>query len=60
MSLFSKPKVQAPPPPPPRIDEALNAVRNAQQNPRIRGRKASILTSDTGLPDLGTVSAPAA
>lgn len=57
-SLFSKPKVpQAPPVP--TVDDAA-ARQNAQDRMIRRGRATTVLTSENGLPDLGTTAAPSA
>lgn len=57
-SLFSKPDVPAPPPVP-TVDDAA-ARMNAADRALRRGRGTTVLTSDTGLPDLGKTKAPAA
>ena len=57
-SLFSSPKVPSPPPVP-TVDDA-QARQNAQDRSLRRGRGTTVLTSDTGLPDLGKTTTPAA
>ena len=57
-SLFSSPKVPTPPPVP-TVDDA-QARQNAQDRSIRRGRGTTVLTSDTGLPDLGKTSTPSA
>lgn len=53
--LFPKPPPPpAPAPPVPRIDDALLRVRDRQRESR-RGAASTLLTSEEGLPDLGTV-----
>jgi hypothetical protein len=53
-------KSPAPPPPIPQIDNAI-AARNAENQTLMqRGRATTVLTSDTGLPNLGSTSAPSA
>lgn len=56
--LFSKPKVPEPPPVP-TIDDA-QARQNAQDRTLRRGRATTVLTGDTGLPDLGKTRTPSA
>lgn len=57
-SLFSKPKVPEPPPVP-TVDDA-EARKNAMDRKLRRGRATTVLTSDTGLPNLGTTKTPSA
>jgi hypothetical protein len=56
--LFSKPDVPAPPPVP-TVDDA-QARANAADRALRRGRATTVLTSDTGLPDLGKTRSPSA
>lgn len=56
--LFSKPKVPEPPPVP-TIDDA-EARKNAMDRTLRRGRATTVLTGDTGLPNLGTAKTPSA
>lgn len=56
--LFSKPKVPEPPPVP-TIDDA-QARQNAMDRTLRRGRATTVLTGDTGLPNLGTTKTPSA
>lgn len=57
-SLFSKPKVPEPPPVP-TVDDA-QAQMNAADRALRRGRGTTVLTGDTGLPNLGTTKTPSA
>lgn len=57
-SLFSKPDVPMPPPVP-TIDDAA-ARMNAADRALRRGRGTTVLTGDTGLPDLGKTRSPSA
>ena len=50
------PKVSAPPPPP-QID---NAVARRDQRDQAQRRATTILTSESGLPNLGTTTRPQA
>jgi hypothetical protein len=56
--LFSKPKIPAPTPsaPPPMIDDARSKLNAVDRTLRRRGRSTTILTGDSGLPDLGTTT----
>lgn len=56
--LFSKPKVPVPPPVP-TVDDA-EARKNAMDRTLRRGRATTVLTGDTGLPNLGTTKTPSA
>lgn len=56
--LFSKPKVPEPPPVP-TVDDA-QARQNAMDRTLRRGRATTVLTGDTGLPNLGTTKTPSA
>lgn len=56
--LFSRPKVPEPPPVP-TIDDA-EARKNAMDRTLRRGRATTVLTGDTGLPNLGTTKTPSA
>lgn len=56
--LFSKPKTPEPPPVP-TVDDA-EARKNAMDRTLRRGRATTVLTSDTGLPNLGTTKTPSA
>jgi len=56
--LFSKPKVPEPPPVP-TVDDAQARV-NAMDRTLRRGRATTVLTGDTGLPNLGTTKTPSA
>lgn len=44
------------PAPPPQVDDATSRINAEDKNARLAGRKSTILTSDTGLPNLGTTS----
>lgn len=57
-SLFSKPDVPAPPAVP-TVDDAA-ARMNASDRALRRGRGTTVLTGDTGLPDLGKTRTPGA
>jgi hypothetical protein len=57
-ALFSKPDVPAPPPVP-TVDDA-QARANATDRALRRGRATTVLTSDQGLPDLGSTKRPTA
>lgn len=57
-SLFSSPKIPAPPAVP-TIDDAA-ARMNAMDRSIRRGRGTTALTGDTGLPDLGKTRSPSA
>ena len=57
-SLFSSPKIPVPPPVP-MVDDA-QARQNAQDRSLRRGRATTVLTGDTGLPDLGKTRTPSA
>lgn len=55
-TLFGKPKVAAPvlAPPPPAVDDAITRVNERDKEARGQvSRRATILTSEGGLPDLG-------
>ncbi len=54
------PKPPPPPPPPPQVDDATSRINAENQSLRRPGRKATILTSDTGLPNLGSTRTPGA
>ena len=49
---------KAPPPvaPPPQIDDAVARTNAEDASARKQGRRTTILTSDTGLPNLGTTT----
>lgn len=49
------PPPPVPPPPTPTLDDALVRVRDRDRSGGRRGRAADILTSDDGLPNLGSV-----
>lgn len=54
--LFPKsPSAPPPPPPPPMIDDAA-ARMNETDRASKRGRRTTLLTGDTGLPDLGSTT----
>lgn len=57
-SLFGGPKPQAPPPVP-QVDNAAS-MRNARDRALRRGRATTILTSDNGLPNLGSTTSVSA
>jgi len=58
--LGIKTPTPTPPPPVPSIDTAV-AARNAEHQTSVaRGRATTVLTSDSGLPNLGTTSSPMA
>lgn len=56
-SLFS-PKMPKPPAPvpPPMIDDARSKLNAVDRTLRRRGRSTTILTSEAGLPNLGTTT----
>ena len=58
MSGMFSPKIPKPPsaPPPPMIDDARSKLNQVDRALRRRGRSTSILTSESGLPDLGTTT----
>ena len=58
--LMPKPKTPEPPPPVPQIDDAVKMRNEQDRNSLRRGRGTTILTSDKGLPDLGSTTTPAA
>jgi regulator of extracellular matrix RemA (YlzA/DUF370 family) len=43
-------------PPPPMVDDARSRLNAVDRTLRRRGRATTILTGDTGLPDLGTTT----
>lgn len=51
-----KPTPPAPPPPPPQVDDATARLNEQDRAARRSGRRTSVLTSDTGLPNLGTTT----
>lgn len=54
---FLAPKAPPPPPPPPltpTVDDAAKRRNEADQRTLRRGRATTVLTGDTGLPNLGT------
>lgn len=54
--LFGKAPAPPPPaPPPPMIDDARSKLDSVDKALRRRGRSTTILTGESGLPDLGTV-----
>jgi hypothetical protein len=52
----SGPKPQPPAPPPPQVDDATARINEQDRAARRSGRRTSILTSESGLPDLGTTT----
>ena len=56
---MGKPPKPVLPPPVPQIDDAAQQLRNETRMLR-RGRGTTILTSEGGLPDLGTTTKPMA
>lgn len=58
MSGIFSPKIPKAPtaPPPPMIDDARSKLNNVDRALRRRGRSTTILTSESGLPDLGATS----
>lgn len=52
------PKMPKPPktPPPPMVDDARSRLNEVDRALRRRGRSTSILTSESGLPDLGSTT----
>jgi hypothetical protein len=44
------------PPPPPQIDDATARLNAEDKASRLAGRKSTILTSDSGLPNLGSTT----
>lgn len=58
MSGLFSPKIPKPlkAPPPPMIDDARSKLNEVDRALRRRGRSTSILTSESGLPDLGTTT----
>lgn len=57
-SLFGSPKIPTPPAVP-QVDDAAMA-QNSQDRMLRRGRATTVLTGDTGLPDLGKTRTPTA
>ena len=56
-SLFGGgPKPPPPAPPPPQIDDAIARINEQDRTARRSGRRTTVLTGDTGLPDLGTTT----
>lgn len=53
--LFPKAATPQPPPPTPTINDAAERVRDRERGVGRRGRAADILTSEQGLPNLGSV-----
>ena len=49
---------KAPPPiaPPPQIDDATAKINAEDASARKKGRRTTVLTSDAGLPDLGSTT----
>lgn len=49
---------KAPPPlaPPPQIDDAQSRINAEDASARRQGRKTTVLTSDSGLPNLGSTT----
>ncbi len=58
MSGLFSPKIPKPPkaPPPPQIDDARSRLDAVDRALRRRGRSSTILTSESGLPDLGSTT----
>lgn len=58
MSGLFSPKIPTPPkaPPPPMIDDARSRLNEVDRTLRRRGRSTTILTSESGLPNLGTTT----
>lgn len=58
MSGIFSPKIPKPPkaPPPPMIDDARTRLNAVDRTLRRRGRSTTILTGESGLPDLGTTT----
>lgn len=54
----SKPTAPIPPPPIPQIDDAVAARNSSDQTNLQRGRATTVLTSNNGLPDLGSTQTP--
>ena len=50
------PKPPAPAPPPPQVDDATARLNEQDRAARRSSRRTSILTSESGLPDLGTTT----
>ena len=50
------PKAPPPPSPAPQVDDATAKINSEDAAARRQGRKTTILTSDSGLPNLGTTS----
>ena len=59
---FSKPKMPKikPPPPVPQVDEATKMRNEQDRLYRRRAQGTTVLTSEGGLPNLGTTSTPSA
>lgn len=58
MTGLLKQKAPPAPSPTPQVDDATARLNEEQRTARRQGRKSTILTSDSGLPDLGSVSRP--
>jgi hypothetical protein len=53
---MSKPKALPPIGPPPQVDDAQQRLNDQDRLAKRAGRKTTILTSEGGLPDLGTTT----
>ena len=58
MSGLFSPNIPKPPkaPPPPMIDDARSRLNEVDRTLRRRGRSTTILTSESGLPNLGATT----
>jgi regulator of extracellular matrix RemA (YlzA/DUF370 family) len=58
MSGILSPKIPKPPtaPPPPMIDDARSKLNAVDRTLRRQGRSTTILTGESGLPNLGTTT----
>mgnify|MGYP001809673049 CR=1 FL=1 len=50
------PKPPAPAPPPPQVDDATARLNEQDRAARRSGRRTTVLTGDSGLPNLGTTT----
>jgi len=54
------PKAPKPPPPIPQVDDAMKMRNEQDRMARRRAAGTTVLTSDSGLPNLGSTTTPAA
>lgn len=52
----ARPPAPVAPPPPPMVDDATSRLNERDKVARRQGRKSTILTGDSGLPDLGSTT----